>query len=202
MSHVATAWAYRQPIDNPGRKFVLVALADFADEAWSCYPGQERLAAMTGQTSRSVRTHLARLEDDGLIQREARFLTNGRRTSDRYVLAGPTTEQPPENPSGGDTPEHRKITSSPPENPSGDPLENHQSYPLTPSELGERGRRPHCTQHRRWRAGCADCDAEANPRPQRPRWCGHCHPDTRMVDDEHPRRCPACHPKAAPQRRR
>ena len=47
MSHAATAWAYAAQIRSAGRKFVLVALADFADEAWSCFPGQERLADMT-----------------------------------------------------------------------------------------------------------------------------------------------------------
>lgn len=30
---------------------------------------------------------------------------------------------------------------------------------------------------------------------KRPRWCGACDPDTRLVGDDHPRRCPTCHPQ-------
>lgn len=35
--------------------------------------------------------------------------------------------------------------------------------------------------------------------PRRPPWCGHCHHDTRLREDEHgrPSRCPACHPSRA-----
>lgn len=66
MSHAATTWAYRQELDA-GPKFVLVALADFADENASCYPGQERIAKMTGLHRSSVVRHMQTLEDLGLI---------------------------------------------------------------------------------------------------------------------------------------
>ena len=85
MSHVATAWAYRQHIDQ-GPKFVLVALADFADENGTCYPGQDRIARMTGMHRSSVVRHLKTLEELGLVSRTRRATTGGFRTSDRYVL--------------------------------------------------------------------------------------------------------------------
>lgn len=85
MSNAAITWAYRQPITN-GAKFVLVALADMADEAHSCFPGQAKLAAMTGQSDRTVRRQLAELELAGYIRRDRRFDAFGHRTSDRYTL--------------------------------------------------------------------------------------------------------------------
>ena len=93
MSLAATAWAYRQDPGDPGAKFVLVALADFADEVGSCYPSQSTLARMTGQSDRTVRRHLKAMEKSGLIRRERRFGAGGSRTSDRYVLALSTPGQ-------------------------------------------------------------------------------------------------------------
>lgn len=85
MSYKATAWAYDLPLKGPA-KIVLVALADFADEAGSCYPGQEKLCQMTGLSIRTLRRALERLEDNELITRERRFDRFGHRTSDRYYL--------------------------------------------------------------------------------------------------------------------
>ena len=97
MSHKATSWAWSLTIEPSAKKFVLVALADFADEASSCYPGQSTLAAMTGQSVESVRRHVKALEEDGWLTREQRRRADGSRTSDRYVLAvnltGSTTGQ-------------------------------------------------------------------------------------------------------------
>lgn len=89
MSHWASTWAYEQEIQPSGKKFVLVALANFADEDGFCYPSQETLAVMTGQTARSVRSHLASLEEDGIIQRKHRRGKTGQRTSDGYTLKAP-----------------------------------------------------------------------------------------------------------------
>lgn len=67
-------------------KPVLVALADMADESASCYPGQERLADMTGLSVSTVSRALRRLETLGLLVREHRYGRFGYRTSDRYHL--------------------------------------------------------------------------------------------------------------------
>lgn len=85
MSYKATAWAYDLDLPSP-RKFVLVALADFADENGSCFPGQQRLMKMTGLGERAVRNSLKMLEDEGLITRLARY-ESGHRISDRYRLS-------------------------------------------------------------------------------------------------------------------
>lgn len=86
MSYKAINWAYELPIKGPAKP-LLVALADFADEAGSCYPGQDRLALMTGLSRSSVQRNLQRLERMGLITREHRYDQRGYRTSDRYVLS-------------------------------------------------------------------------------------------------------------------
>jgi hypothetical protein len=86
VSNEAINWAYRQQIKNSSMKFVLLALADMADEDHSCYPGQQKLADMTGSNVRTVRRHLKELEIGGYLRRLRRFDQFGHRTSDRYAL--------------------------------------------------------------------------------------------------------------------
>lgn len=88
MSHRAVTWAYDQDIQPSAAKFVLVTLANYADEHGYCYPSQSRLADDTGQSERTVRTHLAALEAAGVIRRERRFDKAGHRTSDAFWLSG------------------------------------------------------------------------------------------------------------------
>ncbi|MER5223846.1 helix-turn-helix domain-containing protein [Streptomyces flaveus] len=88
------AWAFRQDISKPGAKLVLLALCDFADESWSCFPGQATLAAKTSQGERTVRRHLEWLEEQGFIASHARF-SDGRRTSNRYTIHAPRPQAPP-----------------------------------------------------------------------------------------------------------
>jgi DNA-binding transcriptional regulator PaaX len=85
MSNKAITWAFEQDLPTID-KFVLVVLADYADEAHSCYPGQQRIATNTGASVSTVRRALARLERHGLILRERRRRKDGSRTSDRYLL--------------------------------------------------------------------------------------------------------------------
>lgn len=88
MSNRALTWAFDQDIQPSGAKFVLVALADHANEAGYCYPSQARLAFDTGQTDRAVRTHLATLEERGILVRERRNDEHGHRKSDGFWLVG------------------------------------------------------------------------------------------------------------------
>lgn len=67
-------------------KPVLVALADMADESHTCYPGQQKLAEMTGLSPKTVQRALTKLEAIGALTREHRHGQRGYRTSDRYVL--------------------------------------------------------------------------------------------------------------------
>lgn len=84
MSNEAINWAYKQDVPT-GPKFTLVCLADYADQEWSCYPSQERLAAMTGQTVRGVRKQIGVLVDLGVVVVEERWV-EGHRRSNRYYL--------------------------------------------------------------------------------------------------------------------
>lgn len=85
MSYKATAWAYDMRLSSP-MKPVLVVLADMADEAGTCFPGQQRIADMTGLGIRTVARALVKLERLGLISRYHRQDAYGHRTSDRFVL--------------------------------------------------------------------------------------------------------------------
>lgn len=86
MSNPALTWAFKKDVKPAGRKFVLVALADFADENHSCFPSVDRLASMTGQSEKSVRDHLNALEEVGLLARHRDRRADGTLTGYRYIL--------------------------------------------------------------------------------------------------------------------
>lgn len=85
MSNEATNWAWQVEGLQPVERLLLVALADYADEAWSCFPGQALLAERACCTDRTVRERLRLMEERGLFRRERRY-ADGLRTSDRFVL--------------------------------------------------------------------------------------------------------------------
>lgn len=86
MSNRALTWAYKQTTVKAGRKFVLVTLADLADQEHSCFPGIVELSNLTGIGQSTVREHIEALITLGLISREQRRRKNGARTSNRYYL--------------------------------------------------------------------------------------------------------------------
>lgn len=86
MSYKALNWAWELEELRSSQKFVLIALADMADDKHSCFPGQDRLAAMTGMSVDTVSRAVRALERRGLLRRVARRRANGYRTSDRYFL--------------------------------------------------------------------------------------------------------------------
>ncbi|MFC4223550.1 helix-turn-helix domain-containing protein [Lysinibacter cavernae] len=86
MSNRALHWAWELELPM-SQKFVLIALADMADEAHSCYPGQKMLAKMVGGSVDTIQRALTGLEGRGAISRKRRFREDGYRTSDRYVLS-------------------------------------------------------------------------------------------------------------------
>jgi hypothetical protein len=93
MSLRATSWAWTTQA-APTAKFVLVALADFADEVGHCWPALSRIVEMTGFSERAVRTALRSLEADGYLKTER---GDGRGHSSRYRLA---INAAPANPAG------------------------------------------------------------------------------------------------------
>lgn len=83
----ALNWAWSVQGVTSTQKFLLVALADFADEEDACFPAQDRLASMIGTARETVSRNLGALEEVGLISRSRRSRVDGSRTSDRFVLA-------------------------------------------------------------------------------------------------------------------
>lgn len=86
MSVHALSWVFKQTLENAGAKFVLVALANFADEDGRSFPSQKRLARETGFGERTVRRHIEWLEDNGWITRVERRREDGTRTSDEFQI--------------------------------------------------------------------------------------------------------------------
>jgi hypothetical protein len=87
MSNKAINWAYAQHGIKGGTKFVLVTLADMADQEHSCFPGNDMLATLTGFSVSAVREQVKKLHAAGLVRTERRHRKNGARNSDRYFLA-------------------------------------------------------------------------------------------------------------------
>ena len=99
MSAEALTWAWKINLSS-SQKIIVLALANYADQEASCYPGHERLSQMTGMSVRSVGRNLRELEAMGVFTKERRSRKNGSgRTSDRYYLnlAWSGSEQPVDN---------------------------------------------------------------------------------------------------------
>jgi DNA-binding transcriptional MocR family regulator len=89
MSWEATNWAVRQTAGSPVAKLLLLLLADRADENHSCFPSLKLLAPESESSVATVKRHLDRLRDDGLIEwtRGGVPMGQGRfGASNRYVL--------------------------------------------------------------------------------------------------------------------
>lgn len=90
MSHEATIWAIKQTGRglSPGAKLVLWHLADRHNPDHGCFPKQARLAADCEMARSTLNTHLATLEERGLIRRERRHHPQAKtQMSTRYVFA-------------------------------------------------------------------------------------------------------------------
>lgn len=87
MSIDALRWAFKlSAISAPGPKFVLVVLADYADEDGSCYPSVEKIAERTAIGRSTVRKHLDWLETEGWISRERQRTATGELRGYRYKI--------------------------------------------------------------------------------------------------------------------
>lgn len=125
MSVRAMSWAYSQRVGNPGRKLILVTLADHADDEGLAWPSVPRISEYSEVSERTVREHLVALEEMGLIVREEGWRSDGGRTSNRYrlqlhrphVVAG----TPPAKSAGGGT---AKSAGAPPQDSQGPPAKS------------------------------------------------------------------------------
>ena len=72
---------------RPTEKFILVLLANYADEKGSCYPSYTHIAEKIGlKTPKMVQKAIKKFSDLGLLVIEHRTLENGGYTSNRYHL--------------------------------------------------------------------------------------------------------------------
>lgn len=151
MSVEALSWAKRTTAGGANRKAVLMVLADYADEDGSCYPGQERIAAESEVSVRTVRRILAEFEERGLIVRKARGVPGGGRTSDRIYLvmgaggnAASLSPLPPipatdaTKPASGDTETGQSLAGEPSGEPPVEPSDNARSLDEIADELAAR----------------------------------------------------------------
>lgn len=94
---------------SPTDTLVLVALANFANDEWSCFPSRGTLVIMTKLSPRAITLSMRRLEDAGYLASEARLRANGSQTTNRYILhlgaggefAAPLNAPPPRQQVGG-----------------------------------------------------------------------------------------------------
>ena len=86
MSHIATAWAYAARPRSSAAKFVLVALADFANARGSCFPSLCTLANRVQMAKNTVIARIKELVADGFVHKVHRERANHGQTSNEYVL--------------------------------------------------------------------------------------------------------------------
>jgi hypothetical protein len=86
MSWQATEWAIRQITKSPGRKALLLALANYADNVGVCWPSQTTLARDTEQSVDTVQRQLKKLQEFGIIDRKLVPKRRGQWQGYRYYL--------------------------------------------------------------------------------------------------------------------
>ena len=98
MSIAAMNWVWSLRL-RPSVKFVLLALADAADDNGVCWPSVATIANKTCLEDRSVQRILSKVKMDGLLEIERRYKNAGAPTSNRYRLTmktgGDKTSPPP-----------------------------------------------------------------------------------------------------------
>lgn len=86
MSNEALTLVSKAAIRPSGRKFVAMALADYADESWQCFPSIKTLAEYTAQGQKTVRDHLDALEAEKIIARHRPARPDGKLAGYRYEI--------------------------------------------------------------------------------------------------------------------
>ena len=78
-------WAFDQPLAG-NHKVVLLALCDRSNDDGDCFPGIPELARKAFISERTVQRVMLDLADQGYISFVSRFTTEGRQTSNRYLI--------------------------------------------------------------------------------------------------------------------
>lgn len=76
------AWAIKQAVGNTTAKFVLLMVANYADEQGRAWPSQDKLAEGIEASRHTVMRALDFLEEEGLLTRERRHRADGSRAAD------------------------------------------------------------------------------------------------------------------------
>lgn len=88
MSVEALSWAFRQKVNDPIAKLVLIAIANHCDEHGVGWPGRKKIAELADCSLDSVDRRVALLCDKGLVLKEERMTEKGDPTSNQYRLVG------------------------------------------------------------------------------------------------------------------
>lgn len=144
MSNEALTAVAKSDIRPSGRKFVAMALADYADEAWSCFPSVEQLSLYTSQGEKTVRDHLDALEEAGVITRDRQRRDDG--TLGRYRFKLHRRNLPAAKSARGEKqpePAAKSATHNPQREPSSvvvvrEPSEFDQFWEMFPNKVGKR----------------------------------------------------------------
>ena len=86
MSFDAMSWAAKQPCKNSLSKLTLLMLANYADEHHKTYPSYATLARLCVCNERTVMRAIRSLEDEGLVSIQKRFTSDGKQTSNIFIL--------------------------------------------------------------------------------------------------------------------
>lgn len=141
MSNVAMNWARKRRLPRSSDKFLLVMLAEFADERGICYPSQKSLADDTSLDPKTVAAGLMRLRDAGEI-----IDTGERKGATNQVVMWrlPIQTIPPEtgvlpNQTPPETVSLQKSESPPffPDKPTVFPVEGHRFSVESPPKTGD-----------------------------------------------------------------
>jgi hypothetical protein len=109
--------------ENQAERFVLLALADYANDDGECWPSIEGVARKTCLTDRGVRKIMRRLEDTGWLSIEA---GGGRKNCNLYRIKTLNTVQPERGSPLNVVPENPEPRSINPEHGSAEPSYNHK----------------------------------------------------------------------------
>ncbi len=85
MSYRAMDLVCELEMPDPQAKYVLLMIAKHCDDHMKAFPSLERLAVLTGLSSRTVQRKVAKLRDDGYLFISNRMI-NKKQTSNLYKL--------------------------------------------------------------------------------------------------------------------
>lgn len=103
MSFNLMAQVWEAEMRNINNKFVLLALADYADEENQCFPSAQTIAEKCCLSKRTVQRVIAKLEEDGYITKMQRTRKDGSLSSNHYVVSEGRIGSVPQ--SGGSVPQ-------------------------------------------------------------------------------------------------